>query len=854
MSEILKLVSEAKEKANNLFEKISELTNIHYDLFSSGPLFESLNRLKVLHKETDEKLANPEFTISTLGTTSAGKSTFVNGLLGLMLAPMNSDELSAGTLKINQNIDLKDKCKVIINNNDSKQLSHEDTYNSIYKIMESYNKKRSKEDSSIPQVSIETSFYISNNPYLLGLDNNSKIQIIDLPGLRSISDADNFKVITENVRASFIIVLINYENLYNKDTVDKLYDELKIIKDSVGSTATMLFVLSKVDRRNQTDDPIQETIENCKKRIEEKLKIDKSPEIIPFNSYLFFNIQRAKFAYENAILLNNNSSEFTEEQLKSDMFNVVKESLNIIFKDQANAVSAIKKNNKNLIRNLEDEIEEEKTPRFDLFNDFYDFCFQECGADNLFKSIIDRTENSLRELILYPAMYKLIDETNSFLNLLDNSINVGKINTQNEIESSKENLKKLQKILSKEIESEKSLFENKTNNAIKKILGKNEDGQNIKGKKFKEALKELGLGDKFADIIKEVIYSVEDDTIKPLLISFTDKTEFYDLSIDLINKYKWKVENINSLKLPFHNVQLNLFSNKNDINKGKTFEFPVNSKSDNSNIQEINDYLDLLNTSISNSMNEHLKLELQKRINDFINEINISVNNHKKNISNNLENILKEIATNVKLPDIYSENLNTIEYKGDFVDKIKTESLKYEKINEKQIQTGTKIIQETYSVNEDYIDYEVYYERVWYKLWLGKEKKERPITRQRPVPKYRPIEVPVLENKEFKKVSFYSVKDMGDTWSDSLSELELDLWEDIGTYMISILGMSLSAYENSISKVMEQIKLILEKRETEIRNQEESKNLLWAEIDIIFKESKEQYKNIKNLIITQKDN
>ncbi|MFN8674347.1 MAG: dynamin family protein [Candidatus Sericytochromatia bacterium] len=853
MSEILKLVFEAKEKVNNLLGKIQELININHEIFSSGPLSESLDRLKILHKKTEEKLTYPEFTISTLGTTSSGKSTFVNGLLGLMLAPMDADELSAGTLKINQNSELKEKCNLIINN-EEKQVSYQETYNTICNIMDSYNKNKYKKDSPVPQISIEANFHISNNPYLLGLDNNSKIQIIDLPGLRNISDAENFKIITENVRTSFIIVLINYENLFNKETVDKLYDELKIIKNSVGSTATMLFVLNKVDRRNQTDKTIQETIEDAKKRIKEKLELDKSPDIIPFNSYLFFHIQKAKFAYENAILLNNNSIEFTEEQLKNDIFNVIKNSINIIFKDQANAISSIKKNNKNLIRDIEDLIEEEKIPSFDLFNDFYDLCFNECGADKLFKSIIERTENSLRELILYPAMYKLIDETNNFLNLLDNSITVGKINTQNEIENSKENLKKLSDVLSKEIKNEKILFENKTNNAIKKILGKNEDGNNIKGKKFKEALKDLGLGDKFADIIKEVMYNVEDDVIKPLSFAFQEKIEFHDLSLDLINKYRWKVDNVIDLKSPFHQVQLNLFSNKNDINKGKIFEFLNDSKSDYLIIQEINNHLDLLTECLSNSMNEHLKLELQKRINDFINEINISVINHKKNISDKLENILKEMNIHVKLPDINSKNLNTVEYKGDFIDKIKTESLRNEKINERKVQIGTKEIQEAYSEIESYTDYEVYYERVWYYLWIGKEKREKPVTRQKTVTKYRPIEVPVLENKEFKKVSFYSVRDMEYTWSDGLYELELDLWEDIGTYMINILSFSLSSYEDSISKVMEQIKLILEKREDDIRNQEESEKLLWSDIDIIYKESKEQYKKIKDLIITQRDN
>ena len=88
-----RLIDSIQEKLNQLYVVAPTLEGnniIHQSLFSS---YTDLTQAAI-------KLAHPALRIATIGTTSAGKSTLVNALMGRQIAPMDAAELSAGILHL----------------------------------------------------------------------------------------------------------------------------------------------------------------------------------------------------------------------------------------------------------------------------------------------------------------------------------------------------------------------------------------------------------------------------------------------------------------------------------------------------------------------------------------------------------------------------------------------------------------------------------------------------------------------------------------------------------------------------------------------------------------------------------
>ena len=81
-------------------QQLQKLYAIVPDLRSNDSIAQSINRCHAVFQQAGNQLARPALRIATIGTTSAGKSTLVNGLIGRQIAPMDASELSAGVLHL----------------------------------------------------------------------------------------------------------------------------------------------------------------------------------------------------------------------------------------------------------------------------------------------------------------------------------------------------------------------------------------------------------------------------------------------------------------------------------------------------------------------------------------------------------------------------------------------------------------------------------------------------------------------------------------------------------------------------------------------------------------------------------
>jgi replication fork clamp-binding protein CrfC len=92
---------------NELGNSVATLVNSAPDVFEDPGLKSSLSSFFAAYQEGSQRLENPSFRIATIGTTSSGKSTIVNALIGRRIAPIAAEEMSGGVLTIKHALEHK---------------------------------------------------------------------------------------------------------------------------------------------------------------------------------------------------------------------------------------------------------------------------------------------------------------------------------------------------------------------------------------------------------------------------------------------------------------------------------------------------------------------------------------------------------------------------------------------------------------------------------------------------------------------------------------------------------------------------------------------------------------------------
>src|SRR4028118_100508 len=84
-----------------LGNSVSSLVNSSPDVFADAGIKSCLQDFLTVYQEAVQRLENPSFRIATLGTTSSGKSTIVNALIGRKIAPIEAGAMRGGVLTLN---------------------------------------------------------------------------------------------------------------------------------------------------------------------------------------------------------------------------------------------------------------------------------------------------------------------------------------------------------------------------------------------------------------------------------------------------------------------------------------------------------------------------------------------------------------------------------------------------------------------------------------------------------------------------------------------------------------------------------------------------------------------------------
>jgi GTP-binding protein EngB required for normal cell division len=205
------------------------------------------------------KINHSKITIGVIGQISAGKSSFINNLIGLNICPTGITKTTSSIIKIKYNNNINEEM-----NEEIEEEIEDELYDKIEEYNENYDKKEYK--------MYEIEGIISNNNIkeLLEITNNN-IEIIDFPGFdeylnQEITDKENKEIFdTELYKSSLKYINECDIILY---ILDSAKIESKITNDMLNSLKTtskpIVMVLSKCDEYKKYVDKNGNTIKRYK--------------------------------------------------------------------------------------------------------------------------------------------------------------------------------------------------------------------------------------------------------------------------------------------------------------------------------------------------------------------------------------------------------------------------------------------------------------------------------------------------------------------------------------------------------------------------------------------------------------
>ena len=305
----------SQKQINDAISRISELESVAKGLYKKNKatydanksLAKSFADFFAMISSTKKKLLNPTFSIAMVGTTSAGKSTIVNALSSRSIAPMEQKEMSAGVLRLlhsekyHMEIVRTENCRWETGKFPCKD--DDTTRETIRRIYEKY--RKFIEISASPEINVYCPLRWQTNKDILGLPDGVNVEFLDLPGVKTLTDEKNLRVIQEKLAKSMCVIAIDFTDV-DDTRIQRLLDELKdVVKAMSNKTDSLMFIVNKVNLATQTDIPVNTAIlggdyngtqiKGLKEKIVEGLNLSQDTDIslIPFNGLLLYWIEQS---------------------------------------------------------------------------------------------------------------------------------------------------------------------------------------------------------------------------------------------------------------------------------------------------------------------------------------------------------------------------------------------------------------------------------------------------------------------------------------------------------------------------------------------------------------------------------
>lgn len=243
---------------SDIVERLDGVIGDHGGVQRLGLIRQKEAALKKAILRFDAAVQNPSIIIATTGTTSSGKSTLANMLIGDFLLPKGVQEVSAGVVSVEHHDKLR---RLTVEPTEGATWttgtwdgrSAEKIREHLSKVMEDYrtllasSERQTTINVAPPRFTILWPTRMGLNPRDYGLPEGARLTIIDLPGLKYVGDDLNGKLMREQARKAFCIIAYNAQETDTQKQESLLGQVVDQVKQLGGTPARMLFVLNKID-------------------------------------------------------------------------------------------------------------------------------------------------------------------------------------------------------------------------------------------------------------------------------------------------------------------------------------------------------------------------------------------------------------------------------------------------------------------------------------------------------------------------------------------------------------------------------------------------------------------------------
>jgi len=441
------VLNNTRETLKALGDSIENLASKYPEIFQNPDLSERLENFRAAHEEATERLKTPRLSIATIGTTSSGKSTIVNALIGRKLAPIEAGEMSGGVLTLCHS----EENRLVVEPTEGAtwetgewtDLTDEEIYDRIRNsVMLPYHQARRKKGKKIiaaPQVTVFGPLLPAVETNLLGLPPGIGIEFIDLPGLKSVQDKTNVAVIQNRVKKAFSLVALDYMQVDDEHR-KRLLEELKeVVSFLQGRTDSMVFILNRVDQRGSDDLPLSERIQSLRKEIKKVLVLKRLPDVLAFSARILYYGQCA-------VGLGNQLQDVPEERFQF---------LESLFQDCAKEIKHKVKGNKELkrwVRKLEDQVDDSESITQEDLNKFLSHVREWSGGQELWDCLNQRLQESFPTLVLAPIIFPVCISYEALSSRLDTVAEIRQIEHKEQVEAKQKEISEIKAQLQSGIE------------------------------------------------------------------------------------------------------------------------------------------------------------------------------------------------------------------------------------------------------------------------------------------------------------------------------------------------------------------------------------------------------------------
>lgn len=237
-----------------------------------------------------EQVKSPELVLATTGTTSSGKSTLANFLIGDDILPSAVQEMSAGLVTVRHH-DQRHTLKIAITRGATWETGEWDNLTTdelrcrLEETMEKF-RVAEKENPSIEAVHFEIDWPIrlAAEKARFGLPEGTRVTILDLPGLKAMNDERNGPIIRKNITQALCLVAYNSEETDDKkqkELLNQVIDQVTSWRKTSSVLGRMLFLLNRIDAFSRNDSNPDASLEKFRSYVTQQLRdglINELPE------------------------------------------------------------------------------------------------------------------------------------------------------------------------------------------------------------------------------------------------------------------------------------------------------------------------------------------------------------------------------------------------------------------------------------------------------------------------------------------------------------------------------------------------------------------------------------------------